>query len=620
MREIIIGYDYANYLYSQDIFGTIYANKINVVGERFNLINKIRKSIFDTFNKLFPKDEGSLIIGMLIGDTTYIPDDIINSFKKSGISHLLAVSGSNVAFIILMTKFVFDKLFGKSISKYFCIITIIVFILVSGCSLSVIRAGLMAIILIIQNIFLKRENTMFAISLSCLLILIYNPFSICDVGFILSYGGTIGIVLFNKPINKYLNNKIENFKYKKYITYIIEVLSVTLSAQIILIPIMNYYFNTVSIVSFLTNLLVSPFVGIVTIYGFIVYVIGLISINIAKYLVFPLIFLIKLVIFISNICSQIPFGNLQTPTISILGILLYYLIIFRIFAKIKRKNILNYIIIVLFSAIAFRFVIPNNYVIISMIDVSQGDSIIITTTNKKNILIDGGGSENSDYDIGEKVLVPYLLDNTAGTIDTVIVSHFHEDHAEGIISVLNNFKVNRIIIGNQPTSSYLYNELLKLAKNKDIPVYCVYSNDKLIIDDLTFTFIYPSQKTDIKNDLNNNSLIFRVDIMDTSLLFTGDAESLEEEQLLSNKLLDVDILKVGHHGSKTSSTDDFLNKITPNICLISCGVDNKFKHPHDIVLNRLKKFTDHIYRTDQCGEITLKIYKNKKILIEKIIN
>ena len=252
-----------------------------------------------------------------------------------------------------------------------------------------------------------------------------------------------------------------------------------------------------------------------------------------------------------------------------------------------------------------------------MIDVGQGDSILITTSHRKNILIDGGGSENSDYDVGEKVLVPYLLDNTNGRIDTIFITHFHEDHAEGIISVLNNLNVNRIIIGNQPAESDLYNEIFKIAKEKSIEVTTLYSKDKFMIDEVTFTILYPPKTLDT-TDFNNSSLIIRVDAFDTSILLTGDAEFVEEDELLdyyrNNSILDCDILKVGHHGSKTSSSDEFLKAITPNICLISCGVNNKFKHPHQEALERLNKFTNKIFRTDISGEISLKVYKNKIVV------
>ena len=619
MHATMVGYDYANYLYSQGIYGTMYVNNLEVLGERINLINIIRNSIFNVFNKILTKEEGSLIIGMLIGDTTYIPDDVIESFKDSGISHLLAVSGSNVAFVIILTRFVFDKLFGKKISVFLSIGMIIVFIFVSGCSLSVIRAGLMAIILIAHNLLLKREDTISAISLSCILILLFNPLSICDVGFVLSYGGTIGIVLLNKRINMYLKDKLNSFKKLKVLNELIDIFSVTLSAQIVLIPVLNYFFNTVSFVSFLTNLLVGPFVGIVTIYGFILYIVGLMSLEFANFISFPLNLFVKLIIFISKICSLIPFGTIHTPTISLLGIFIYYLIVIRVFFIKNYTKQISYTIIILIILHVLFLVLPRNYVKVNMIDVSQGDSILITTTHGNNILIDGGGSENSDYDIGEKILVPYLLDNTNGVIDAIIISHFHEDHAEGIISVLNELNVNRIIIGSQPCNSYFYNEVLRIAKYKNIQLLSVAENDRMIIDDVKLSFLYPSKRINIQNDMNNNSLIVRADIYDTSILFTGDAEYLEEQKILNNSLIDCDVLKVGHHGSNTSSSDEFLSKVTPNICLISCGVDNKFKHPHIEALNRLNAYTNKIYRTDLNGEIQLKIYKNKRIIISKLL-
>jgi competence protein ComEC len=272
--------------------------------------------------------------------------------------------------------------------------------------------------------------------------------------------------------------------------------------------------------------------------------------------------------------------------------------------------------LLLASIISLNIVIPKPYVEINMVDVGQGDSISIKTTHGRNILIDGGGSEQSSYDVGEKVLVPYLLDNSNGVIDVMVVSHFHEDHAEGLITVLNTLKVKKIVIGLQPSNSNLYNELLRISTEKNIPVICLYQGSSFTVDDVNFEIVYPKKQIEIQDDLNNNSLVLLCKVYGKSLLLTGDAENIEEDMFIENINQRVDILKVGHHGSRTSTTQTLLERIRPKVFLISAGVDNKFGHPHEEVLNRIEKYSEHIYRTDLQGEITLRIYKNSKMSIK----
>lgn len=518
-------------------------------------------------------------------------------------------------------------MYGKSFSNYITIFAVILFVLVSGASPSVVRAGIMAVILILSEVLARQPNTISTVASTALIILLYNPFIICDIGFILSFGGTIGIILLNKPITDMIVNKFYLIKDNRFFKYILEMLSVTLSAQIILTPVMWYYFNTVSLISIMTNLLVGPFTGIITICGLVIYFTSLIFKPLAQLISYMAYMLISIIIYISKMCSEIPYGNLILPTPSILFIVSYYLVIYLIFKKknkfigdhtnfLKRK-IISIIVSVLIIMQIASILIPRNYIEVNTIDVGQGDSTLIKTNNY-NILIDGGGSENSDYDVGSAILVPYLLDNTNGIIDLMIISHFHEDHAEGCIAVLEELKVGKIIIGSQPKKTELYDKVLQLAKAKEIPIITVTKGDSVSMDGLKFEILYPAEALQIQEDLNNNSLVIRMEYCNISMIFTGDIEKEAEEILLNEDFqkLDVDILKVAHHGSKSSSIVEFLEKVTPKISLISVGIDNKFNHPNDEVIQRLRNVGSIIYRTDECGEISFKIFNDGKITVK----
>ncbi len=626
------GFNYSYYLYSQNIYGSLYIksqNDFEIIEKKDDLISIIREKIFITLGKLLPKDHVGILLGMIIGDTFYISQDIKESFKLSGISHLLAVSGTNITYIIITTKFIFNKIFGKSISNYFSIITIVIFILIAGTSPSVVRAGIMAIILIISEVFSKEPCTLSTVSVTCLLMLLYNPYIICDVGFLLSFGGTIGIVLLYKKIKSKFESLNNLLNVKNKIIFIIEdVISLSASAQIIIIPVMAYYFNSISIISLLTNILVYPFVGFITIGGIATFLIGLIFFPFAKIISFSIYVLISILICIAKLCSLLPFANFLIITPNILIIFVYYIIVLIFMSnngteeKYKKYyELLKILALCMLLFCVIISIIPNSYVEVNFVDVGQGDCTHIKTKHGLNILIDGGGSEQNDYDVGSNILIPYLLDNTNGIIDYMIVSHFHEDHVEGLISVLQKLKVRKIIIGCQPILTELYNQLLNIAKENGVPIYTLYANNEFIVDDVHFKILFPKKNLEINDDLNNNSLILKCEIFETSILFTGDAEIKEEELLLNyNNVLDVDILKVGHHGSKTSSSEELLLATTPLISIISCGLNNKFGHPHQIVLDRINNYSKKVFRTDLCGEIMLKIYNNHKIIINTMLN
>ena len=617
------GFSDARYLYSQNIYGSIYISSLkdfDIIDYKFDLINFIRTNIYNVLGRLLPKDQFGIILGMLIGDTFYISDEIEESFRISGISHLLAVSGTNVAYIIIFTKFIFDRLFGKSISNYISIIFIIIFVLIAGSSPSVLRAGLMAIIVIFSDILSKNNNIFATISVTALIILIYNPLIICDVGFILSFLGTIGIVLLSSRLSIFMKNI---FKFEK-LNFLFDIISVTLSAQIILVPIICYYFNTISFISLLTNVIVAPFVGIVTILGLIAYILGLIYFPLAQIISYPLYILISLVIHISKILSLFPFSNILVPTPSITLLMIYYLILGYIFLRkslcsFYKNSIRLMILILIFIVISIK-VLPRNYVEINVIDVGQGDSIHISTSNRKNILIDCGGSEGSDYDVGNNVLVPYLLDNTNGNVDLVFISHFHEDHAEGLFAILDKLNLKAIALSRNQQNNPLYEEIISIACNKGVKLIYMNIGDKVIVDGVEFEMIYGGLEAEKTSNLNNCSMVIKMTANNKTMLFAGDAEIEEEQELIkkyqSRKTkLDVDILKVSHHGSRTSSSEDFLKVVSPSISLISCGVRNKFGHPNKDALERLKEISNYILRTDQNGEISLKIDKKGDILI-----
>lgn len=458
----------------------------------------------------------------------------------------------------------------------------------------------MAILNIGAILFSRKSNTINNICTSAVVLLFINPLIVYDVGFILSFVGTLGIVLLSNTIIKCIERLIK-------VKFISETIGVTVSAQIMLLPIMAYYFNTISVLSLVTNFLVVPISGFLTILGFITVIVGEFSLNLASIIAYAIYAVISVIFKIASFFGSISWANLLIPTPKVWMIFFYYIIIFS-FLKMKRKRKLISSLVILISC--FYFIlnqIPRNYINLNMIDVGQGDSTYIETKNRKIILIDGGGSESSDYDVGENIVVPYLLDRGKSSIDLIIVSHPHEDHIEGVLTVIEKLKVKKVLISENVDDIDLTIKLKEICERRNTEIIKVSAGDSFEIDGVKFDVIYPNSK--IKEDnINNMSLIIKMKFGEITTLFTGDLEKDAEAVIREN--INADILKVGHHGSITSTSEEFLRKIMPKIALISLGKDNSYGHPSDEVLKRLEKINAEIYRTDEMGEVKLKIKKN----------
>lgn len=223
----------------------------------------------------------------------------------------------------------------------------------------------------------------------------------------------------------------------------------------------------------------------------------------------------------------------------------------------------------------------------------QGDSTLIITPTNRKILIDGGGSRNlDDFDVGTNVVVPYLLARGIKTIDYVMISHFDTDHMNGLIAVLENLSVKKVIISKQTETSFEYENIIEIIKKKNISVQIVQKGDRIVLDKYTYLdILYPDFQI-AEKDLNNNSIVAKLNYCNFSMLFTGDIEKEAEQHLIKiykeTDMLNSIILKIPHHGSKSSSTELFLDTVKPRIALIGVGKDNTFGHPNLGVLERLE--------------------------------
>ena len=598
------GYNYKQYLKTKKIIGTVELEKVKILkSSNGSFIHNIQKYIRDTINGTLTDEEGNLLLAILLGDKDKLSEDIQESFKTSNLSHMLAVSGAHVSYIILGLTYVLqNSIIGKKNGKIVCIIFLLVFMAITNFTPSVTRACIMAILTLFSSIIYRKSDVYTNISVAALITLIFNPYSLLDLGFQLSYGGTIGIIIFIKRIQEKKSNS-------KVINYIKQMALVSIYANIIIIPIMMYHFNTVSFTFIISNIMASPILGIIVITGFLFIIASITVKPLTRLIAIFIKPILSILIKISQICSKLPFSNILVVTPYMFNVISYYAIILYCI-KSKKNYKCKIIICLLIVLILINFIIyifPQKLRIF-FIDVGQGDSTLIITPDKKTVLIDGGGSDS--FDVGKKVLLPYLLDRRILKIDYVLISHFDTDHCGGILTIMEKVKVKNIIISEQAEHSENYERFKKLMIHKKIRLIEVKKGDKIKIERYSeFKILFPTSRLLSENPLNNNSIVAQFNYNNFKMLFTGDIEKLAEQQILKAEKAEIraDILKVAHHGSKTSSIPEFIKAVKPKIALIGVGKNNTFGHPNQQTIKNLENIKCRIYRTDLQGEIIIKI-------------
>ena len=647
------GFDYQLYLKSINIYGTLKVEDYQKISsDNVNGIDKsihaIKIAVSENIEKILEEREGQIVKGLILGDTTDLEEELKENFQIANISHVLAVSGMHIIYIIIGIEIVFKKWLGKRDVKYVIMIGLLFYMSITGFTSSIVRAGIMGMMNLIAFLVYRKNDIWTSIAISLGIILIQNPYAITGVGLQLSYLGTIGIILFHKNVKQYFDNLkfIKNnirIKRNKRIFKIIEnlkdILSVTLSAQLMILPIMLYHFNVIGIYFIITNILVSIIIGPIMFLSIIFIFSSFIHLKLSQFISIFLSFGIKVLIQISDL-ANLPFSKIYIGTPSILLIIIYYIIIFtnnqiymiysakylngtkrrvknlialmkyKLYEKkkkiwktyqeiLKERNIklcilktCKMIILIIFLSGIGQF---QQKLKIHFLDVGQGDSCFIITPNHKTILIDGGGSTSNSFDVGKDTIIPYLLDRGYTKINYVFISHFDQDHVGGILPVLEELHIGQIFISPQVEKSENYETFLELVKQKDLKVQEVKAGDKIIIEDITFQILWPIEKPIEENMLNNNAMVMKLQYKSFSMLFTGDIEEIAEKKILNlykdnADKLNTTVLKVAHHGSKSSSTEEFLKVVNSKVAIIGVGENNMFGHPNNEVLERLQSF------------------------------
>lgn len=560
-------FNYKDYLYHKYIYYIIKIDKIKMISKNDNIFLNIKNSIYKRIDTIKYND---YLYAFILGKSYYIDSEVLNNYKINGITHLFALSGLHVSMFSSIILFILKKIkLNEKLSYFITSLFLIFFAFIASFTPSIIRSVLFFILSSINNVYYLYIKPKYLLYIVFSILIFINPFYIYDTGFILSFCISFFILLFNEK-NKINNNLLS--------ILVISILS-TLSSLPIIIN-MSYEIN---ILGFINNLFFIPYVT------YIVFPLSIIVVFISK-LSFILNFLIIIMEYVSKVSSNIFNIKLIFPKMSLFLIIIYYVLLILIVKKINLKKIF----IIYLSFLYFRCDFDkNNYVY--FIDVGQGDSVLIVTKNNKSILIDTGGKVGNNYSLMKSNVIPFFKSIGIRKLDYLFITHGDYDHAGYGIDLVNNFNVK-----NRFTNKGKYNSLEKKLNIKS------FNNSYIKIDNVE---IY-SLNSKLYNNENSDSLVLLVIIDNYKLLFMGDASINTEKDIMNNyDIGDVFILKVGHHGSKTSSSEEFINNVNPKYSIISVGKNNKFGHPNKEVLDNLSN--SKIYRTDIDGSIMFKIKKDK---------
>lgn len=610
-------FNYELYLAQKRIF--VYTNiwqdkDIQKIGEeRTNLLVSfsvsMRNKIKNIIGRLLQPPYNFLLIGMLLGEKTYIPPELKDVFIESGIMHILAVSGLHVG-IIAAAIFIFlnSLRIPKRVKLITVVLILIMYAFITGFRPSVVRATIMFSLLVVGKLINRNRNLYISLFLAAFLILLINPLILYDAGFLLSFIVTFFIIYLSPILQELFSNTI---------TWIKNPLSVSMAAWLGIFPLSAYFFNKVSLISVISNIFIVPLTAIAVILGFIIFFLGLISIPLATLIAKINYFVLILITFLAKLFSSLPFSFVYVAQPLVIFIFLYYIMLFFIIEIFYRKIfppklkikatilILSAVLVVIIVQIFY----PLDNIKVNFINVGEGDCILIEAPKKYNILIDGGGTPRSTFDVGGKIVIPYLRRKGINKINLLVLTHPHLDHLEGLLPILREFKVDMVLDSGLICDISEYREFISIIKEKNIPYHQAKAGDNFIFSKyLEILLLNPIYTSNIYNesDFNNASIVVKLFYKNSKFIFTGDIEETAEKRMLIwQKNLKSDVLKVAHHGSSSSSSLEFVNEVDPIIAVISVG-KNHFGHPSPEIIERLEDKNIKVYRTDENGTIIIR--------------
>jgi len=631
-------FDYKKYLADQDIFLVSYVNHIDSIevikqqaGNFFihSIIEPVRNHFNQSLNTFVSNENNSILKALLLGEKQDIEMDLLEQFKKVGVVHVLAISGLHVGFIIIFVMIILSLLrFKYNHQIYMLLVFLFIYVVLINFKAPVMRASLMAGLYLLAKVSERKAPIFNIIFFVAFFLLIIDPRDLVNPGFQFSFVAVLSIVYGYPKLNNLipLKSKIDykNYRFVKkiFVLFFWDASLVSIAAVLGTMPLTIYYYGIIPTYALVANIIVIPLIGLIVIAGLLLLIISLFSSFLALILgnFIDLIFnFLKIIIaFFHNL----PFSYFHSSTPSIVTILLLLLLVYLVFNINSRKHLIAALCVSV--VIVFLNIDKNTSsedLQVTFLDVGQGDASFVKFPNGESILIDGGDA-TKEWDQGKNAILPFLKFNKISNIKYVVASHPHNDHIGGLTEILTAINVDTLVISNYEFNTKKYAEMIEISQSKEIPIRYVGKGDQLYPDRNCRVYIlHPSIEFVKEHDFsgeecNNSSIVMKIQYGLNGILFTGDAEKQAEKAYIEyGDFLECELVKLGHHGSKTSSTKKILEFVNPLAAVISVAERNKFRHPSPITMEKLEYIHAKPFLTSTNGAMQFQLSQSEIKLI-----
>ncbi len=661
------GFDYKRYMAFRKVYGTAYvsAQKLTLLKRNSEtgisvIIADARRKISDLIDKTGQGAEQGVLKALIVGDRNSISKDLKQAFNRAGIGHLLAISGLHIGivatgaflffkYLLSHIKFLLRHAWTKKGAVVLSVIPVFIYGLLSGMSPSTQRALIMVTVFLTAFLFEREHDPMNTLAVAALLILVVHPPSLFSISFQLSFTAVFAILYGLSRVQNPWQSDSSGIKKPKRIkaaTKLFYFFMVSFFAILGTMPLAMFYFNQISLVGLLANFFIVPLIGFVVVpLGLLAVFLYPLTVSVALGCLKAGAFVLTQAIGVINFFADLPFAAVKTVTPSYFEICCFYVLLWAILNlryvsvktpagqdkvpgeenKVPGKRFIQKpaAIVVLLAMLALSadacFWLNNRFwhddLRVTMIDVGHGSAALLELPEGYNILIDGGGfSDNSVFDIGARIIAPFLWRKKIKTIDTLVLSHPNSDHLNGLIYIAEHFNVKNVWTNNEVANTFGYKKFMETIKKNKIhmPEYKEIAGIHHI-NGVCIDIFYPQvdfiekRKKETWRNLNNNSLVLKASFGTNSFLFPGDIQTRAEYELaaIAGDKLKSTVLLAPHHGSKTSSSKMFIDKVNPEVIIVSSGWKSRFGFPHPSVLKRYKEKGCRILGTARNGAVSM---------------
>lgn len=599
-----------HYYAAQNIFYLAKPDQINMVKKCGNPWLKgifwLKKRLRRSYMEIASLQDAGVCISIVLGDKSLLSDELKNQFQNNGIAHILAISGLHISIIGLnLYQFIRKRGVNFSISAAISVLIMLSYGIMTGNSVSTIRAVVMFGVTVYAQVFGRTYDSISAICLSASVIILRYPYCIYNAGFYLSFGAVIGIVVLNPAIIRCF--EIRNLLLKGFVAS----LSVTMTT----LPIVAASYYEIPVYALFLNIVVVPCMSLLMVSALLAGFVGIVCVPAGIFLMGPASFIIQFYQVICGLAESLPKATEIIGAPEIWRIVAYEILLLggAVLAMHRKKKGAHMVMAGIAAALCILLVRFPNGMEIVMLSVGQGDCMYISS-GKYSILIDGGSS--SKKNVGKYTIIPFLKYKGVRSLDYVVLTHPDSDHYSGLLELLEDGRitVKCFVMPYITAPDEAYRNVYERAAAHAKSMGTMSAGEMLIDDGLQVKCLHPSQDY-VYASANDYSLVFQITYGQFDMITTGDLESSGEMSIQNHfDLKQVEVLKCGHHGSSTSSGEPWLAALQPDIALISCGRDNRYGHPHEETLERLEKSGTKVFRTDESGAIEIKV-RNGKVLI-----